>query len=406
MDKLAIRGGAPVRNKPFHPWPVHDEGEAAALTRVLESDNWGGYPSPNDEASLFAAAFAKHHDAKYGVCASNGTVTLQLALRAAGVGRGDEVIVPPLTFVATAAAAIYVGAVPVFADVRRADYCLDPDAVEAAISERTKAVICVHLGASVCDLDRLTDICDQRGLTLIEDCAHIHGAKWKDRGVGSWGQLSSFSFQSSKLMTAGEGGIVLTSDARLEKRLQSMINCGRRELGYHDADIAWLGHNYRLGEFQCALLSAQLKRLEEQAERRAAGFARLDGRLIEIEGVSALEVDERITRRNGYQYIFRYDRAAFADKPKEVVLRALGAEGIPVDEGYWPLNRDHELLPVESLGQFYDEAPRFAADGCPVAADAYAESLWLPHQLFLGPPEDVDAVAEALIKVQRQAGEL
>ena len=406
MNKLAILGGTPVRTTPFHPWPVHDEAERSALARVLESRNWGGYPSPNFEASQFAAAFAKHHHAKHGVCASNGTVTLQLALRAAEVGRGDEVIVPPLTFVASAGAAVYLGATPVFADVRRGDYTLDPDAVEAALTERTKAVICVHLGASVADLDRLTAICDQRGIVLVEDCAHMHGAKWRDKGVGSWGRFGSFSFQSSKLMTAGEGGIVLTSDDAMDKRLQSLINCGRREASYHDADIAWLGYNYRLGEFQCALLGAQLARLEEQAERRATGFARLEGHLAEIEGVEALEVDPRVTRRNGYQYIFRYDRAAFADKPKERILAALGAEGIPVDEGYWPLNREHELLPAGSLRQFYAEPPHFDPDSCPVAAQAYAESLWLPHQLFLGPDDDVDAVAEALVKVQQRAGEL
>jgi dTDP-4-amino-4,6-dideoxygalactose transaminase len=406
MDKLAILGGTPVRNKPFHPWPVFDDGERSALLRVLTSRNWGGYPSPNFEASQLAAAFAKRHDAKYGVCAANGTVTLKLALRAAEVGRGDEVIVPPLTFVATAGAAVYLGATPIFADVRRADYCLDPDAVEAALSERTRAVICVHLGASVSDLDRLTQICERRGLVLIEDCAHMHGARWRDKGVGSWGRFGSFSFQSSKLMTAGEGGIVLTSDSKMEKRLQSLINCGRREAGYHDADIAWLGYNYRLGEFQCALLGAQLARLEEQAERRAAGFTRFEAQIADLEGVEALAVDPRVTRRNGYQYIFRYDRAAFADKPKERVLAALRAEGIPVDEGYWPLNREHELLPEASLGQFYERPPRFVTESCPVAARAYAESLWLPHQLFLGPAEDVDAVAAALAKVQRHAGEL
>lgn len=409
MSNLAICGGTPVRQQPFTRWPVYDDRDRAALLRVLESQNWGGYPSPNFEAAAFARAFAKHHDAPFGVCAANGTVTLLLALRAGGVARGDEVIVPPLTFVATAASAIYAGAVPVFADVRPSDYTLDPDAVEAAITERTRAVICVHLGACVCDLDRLTAICQKHGLLLVEDCAHMHGAKWRDRAVGSWGDFGSFSFQTTKLMTAGEGGVVLTGEARYEKRLQSLINCGRREFGYADADIEWLGFNLRITEFQAALLRAQLERLDEQNARRAGAYARLDAELTRLPGVAPLTVDERVSHRAGYQYILRYDRTAFADQRKSRVLDALRAEGIPADEGYAPLNRQHELLPEAALDQWYDAGaarPRFDHESCPVAQQASEESIWLPHELFLGPPSDVDSVVEALVKVQRHAAEL
>jgi len=408
-SKLAIQGGAPVRDTPFTSWPIFGDEERAALERVLRSGSWGGYPSPNVEAAAFAAAFAAHHGARYGVCAANGTVTLQLALRAGGVGRGAEVVVPPLTFVATAAAVIYSGALPVFADVRSQDYTLDPDAVEAALTERTKAVICVHLGASVCDLDRLTELCRRRGLLLIEDCAHMHGARWRDRGVGAWGDFGSFSFQSSKLMTAGEGGLVLTSDPRHEKRLQSLVNCGRRELSYHDADIHWLGYNFRLTEWQAAVLRAQLGRLVEQTTQRAARFAQLERLLEQIPGVSPLAVDERVTQRSGYQHIFRYDREAFAGLDKARVLGALRCEGIPADEGYAPLNRNHELLPPTLAEQFYDQGarvPELDPAGCPVASQAWRESIWLPHELFLGSEADLETVAEAVAKVQQHAGEL
>jgi dTDP-4-amino-4,6-dideoxygalactose transaminase len=408
VETLALRGGTPVRRAPFHPWPVHGEPERQALARVLASGNWGGFPSPNVEATAFAAELAAHHGARYGVCAANGTVTLELSLRAAGVGRGDEVIVPPYTFVATAAAALYVGAVPVFADVRASDYTLDPAAVEAAVGPRTRAVVCVHLGASVCDLDRLRALADARGLLLVEDCAHMHGARWRGRGVGSWGDFGSFSFQSSKLMTAGEGGAVLTSDARYEKRLQSLVNCGRRELHYEDAEPS-VGHNYRITEWQAALLRAQLDRLEAQNARRAAGFARLAGRLAEIPGVSNLALDPRVTTRAGYQLIFRFDAEAFAGRDKRRLLAALRAEGIPCDEGYRPLNRGHELFPAATLARWYDAGARTPAldvEACPVAERASRESIWLAHQIFLGPDEDVDAVAEAVAKVQRLADQM
>ena len=404
-----MRGGSPVRTKPFVRWPVHGQPERDALLGVLDSNNWGGYPSPNVEASLFAQAFAQAHGAKFGVCAANGTVTLQLALRAAGIERGDEVIVPPLTFVATAASAIYMGATPVFADIRRSDYTLDPDAVEAAITDRTRAVICVHLGASVCDLDRLVAICTKRGLKLIEDCAHMHGARWRDRGVGSWGDFGSFSFQSSKLMTAGEGGIVLTNEQRYEKRLQSLVNCGRREASYDDADIHWLGYNLRITEFQAALLRAQLARLDELNARRADGFAALERGLSEVPGVSLLSVDERVTRRTGYQFIFRYEREAFAGKTKAQVIAALEAEGIPCDGGYDPLNRNHELLPAAALSQWYDREdryPKLDVHACPIALQASQESIWLPHEVFIGEPRDVADIVEAVGKVAKLAGEI
>lgn len=409
MSKLALHGGTPVRSSAFTRWPIHGDAERIALLRVLESGNWGGYPSPNVEATAFARAFAEAHGAAFGVCAANGTVTLQLALRAAGISRGDEVIVPPLTFVASAAAAIYNGATPVFADVRPENYTLSPESVEASITSRTRAIICVHLGASVCDLDRLLELCRKHDLILIEDCAHMHGAAWRDRGIGSWGDFGSFSFQSSKLMTAGEGGIILTNEPRYEKRLQSLVNCGRREMLYGDADIAWLGHNYRITELQAAMLRAQLERLTEQGALRAVGYAALDEGLARIPGVSILEVDPRVTRRTGYQYIFKLDADTLERAPKDRILAALRAEGIPADEGYDPLNRRHELLPGDSLDQWYDtpdRKPKLDLEACPNAARASVESIWLPHPIVLGGHDDIADVLTAVEKVMLNLGEI
>ncbi len=418
MSALAINGGTPVRTEPFHPWPLHDERERDGLLRVLETGNWGGFPSPNVEASAFAAAFAARHGAEFGVCAANGTVTLHLALRAGGVVRGDEVILTPLTFMATAGAVLYVGGVPVFADVDPDDYCLDPKKVEEQITGRTKAVICVHLGASVADLDGLTELCKKRGLVLIEDCAHMHGSEWRGKGIGSWGDFGSFSFQSSKLMTAGEGGMVLTSNKQFEKRLQMLNNCGRREPGYEDTPH-WVGHNYRMTEFQAAVLRAQLERLDEQNQKRVRGYDRLAKQLDEIPGVTNLRVDERVTTRGGYQFIFRHDPEAFAGKKKGRVLEALSAEGLAVYEGYTPLNRafgdsafdwGEHLFPYKTFSeQWYDSGanvPSYEQVHCPVAERAAQQSIWIPHQVFLGSDADIDSVAEAVAKVQKNASEL
>ena len=205
MATLAIQGGSPVRTRPFPQWPEFGEKERASLCRALDNGSWGGFPAPNREAAGFAEKFAAAHNARYGICAANGTVTLEVALRAGGIRAGDEVIVPPYTWIATASAPVYLNAVPVFADIDPETYCLDPDRVEEAITDRTRAIIPVHLGCTFADMDRIMDIARRHDLIVIEDCAHMHGGKWNGQGAGSLGHMGSFSFQSSKLLTAGEG---------------------------------------------------------------------------------------------------------------------------------------------------------------------------------------------------------
>jgi dTDP-4-amino-4,6-dideoxygalactose transaminase len=215
------------------------EREKEELLKVLESGKWGGYPSPNARAKEFNQKFAAAHDAKYGVVCANGTVSLEMCLRAGGLKYGDEVIVTPYTWIATASAVVTTNGVPVFADVKAEDYTIDPDIVEAKITEKTKAIIAVHLGSSAADMDRLMDIAAKHNLLVIEDCAHAHGGKWRGKGLGSIGHFGSFSFQSSKLMTSGEGGIVLTNDDEFNQKLHSLVNCGRKEPGY-DQFKGWL----------------------------------------------------------------------------------------------------------------------------------------------------------------------
>lgn len=405
MPILAIRGGTPVRTKPFTSWPIYDEGESRGLQRVLESKNWGGYPCPNTLAREFAGKFARFHDAEYGVAVANGTVSLELALQAAGVGHGDEVIVPAYTWEGTAAAVLFSGATPVFVDVSESTYCLDSELIEAAITSRTRAIIPVHLGFRFADMDRIMEIAARRNLFVLEDCAHAHGGRWRNKGAGSIGHAGSFSFQTSKLMTAGEGGAVITSDIDLADQIIRLANCGRparRESLNQPA----LGHNYRMTEFQAAILLSQLERLEEQTLIRERRTEQLEKGLESIKGIGLSPRDPRITRQASYHYVFRYDAAAFGGVHRNAFVAALVAEGIPCD------GRFYEAVYRSSLFQFAaDKFPAWANSrrefNCPVAERAgYEESVWLPHQLFLGDENDVRDVMDAIVKIKERANQL
>ncbi|MFN2485890.1 MAG: DegT/DnrJ/EryC1/StrS family aminotransferase, partial [Acidimicrobiia bacterium] len=216
-------------------WPVFGGEELDALRAVLESGTWGHVSrsgtAVGEYQPQFERAFADFQTAPHGLCVANGTVAIQLALEALDIGVGDEVIVPGLTWQATAGAVLDVNAIPILVDVEPETYCIDPGAVEAAFGPRTRAVIAVHLYNSIANLERLSAICRDRGLALIEDCAHSHGSTWKGKGVGSVGEIGCFSFQSSKSLTCGEGGFCSTNRDDLALRLDSLRNCGRRPAG-------------------------------------------------------------------------------------------------------------------------------------------------------------------------------
>jgi dTDP-4-amino-4,6-dideoxygalactose transaminase len=396
-DTLALHGGTPVRTKPFHPWPVHDEREVTALVEVVESGNWGGFPSPNVQAAQFAGAFAAYQTAAYGICTSSGTTALEVALKAAGLRVGDEVIMPALTFVATAAAALYMGAVPVFADVDPDTWCLDPQAAARAVTPRTKAILPVHLGSRMTDMDAIMQFARRHGLRVIEDCAHMHGGRWRDRGAGSIGDLGCFSFQNSKLMTAGEGGIIVTSDEELARVCHAYVDCGRLRPGDKPPTSQGIfGWNYRITEFQATVLRVQLERLPEQTRVREANKRYLTERLESIEGVATLKDDDRVTTKSGYGFYFKYFPEANGGVRRDKFFFALRGEGIPASGAFYePVYRDR-LFAWRDTNVPVD----YSAVSCPVAERAaYEEGVWLPHQLFLGPREDIDDVVRAIEKV-------
>ena len=409
-ETLALHGGTPVRNKPWPAWPEYGDQERAALSRVLDSRNWGGHPSPNTEARALNQEWATYVGARHAVGVANGTVSLQLALQAARVKPGAEVITTVYTFVATAGATVAAGCVPVFVDVSPNNYCIDPDQVEAAITPRTEAIIPVHLACSMADMDRLTEIAKKHGLLLVEDCAHAHGARWRDKCAGTIGDFGSFSMQSSKLMTSGEGGMVTTNEDRYAHRLHSLINCGRKEPGFDGFPEQMLGHNLRMSEWQTAILREQLKRLPEQHERRAKNIALFETEITKVGGLSPLPRDERITRRTAYMVILRYDQEAFAGVPRDHALAAMHAERVPCyGRFYRPLIDD----PLFARDPLTNHAARAHASAIwtgrefPVAAKAaYEESIWIPHQGFLGGEAEVHDLVAAFAKVKAGAAAL
>jgi dTDP-4-amino-4,6-dideoxygalactose transaminase len=408
MAELALCGGVPVRPQGYPAWPVHDERDADAVAEVVRGGRWGGFPEPGPLAAAFAERFAAYQGCRHGVVMANGTVTMEVALKALGIGWGDEVIVPALTFAATPYAAMAAGALPVFCDVLGDTLAIDPDQVEAAVTSRTSAIMPVHLGHQMADMDRITAIARRHSLALVEDCAHAHGQRWRDRGAGSFGEFGSFSHQSTKLLTAGEGGSLLTDDERLARRAHSLIDCGRAK-DSQEREFTF-GANYRLGELHAALLLRALERFPgQQAQRAEAGryFEKLAGQL---QGIRLLPPDARITRWSFYRYILLIEPEVFAGAGNRRVCQALEAEGIGAWEGYAPMSRYELFQPALSrLPVAVEHAARLdpARMSFPVAEDAgLRRAVYLDESVFRAGRQGVEDAVEALAKVQRHAGEL
>lgn len=424
-DKLAILGGPPVRTEPYPTWPVVDQRDIDAVTAVVQSGRWGGAPFPGPETTAFATEFAAMQGGGIAIPMANGTVTMEVALRAANIGWGDEVIVPAYTFQATATAPMAAGAIPVIVDIDPETYCISPAAIEAAITPKTKAIIPVHLGAQMADLDAIMAIAQRHNLIVIEDCAHAHGAQWQGRGAGTIGHFGSFSLQSTKLLTTGEGGVLLCRTPELADRAASLMNCGRPtrfpaaasvpldsprlpmlqaliDLG-HQEQVTTLGTNYRMTEIQAALGRVALERFPEQVAQRAAMLTYLEEQLQNIPGIRLLRHDVRHTRRSVYKYIFAINPSVFGANHQAVCL-ALYLEGIPCWQGYPAMHR-YELfqpqlsrLPVPSA---FPEYFNFRQMQLPVAERASErEAVWLDESVFRAGPQGIDHVVRAIAKIQ------
>ena len=408
MPNLALNGAPPTRTQPYPDWPVWDERDVAAVTGVVKSGRWGGFPEPGPQAAELGRRFAAMHDAKHGIVMMNGTVTMEVACRAAGIGWGDEVLIPAYTFQATAAAPMAAGAIPVIVDIDPENYCLDPIAVEKSITERTRGIIPVHLGQNMADLDAIVALAEKYNLVVIEDCAHAHGAKWRGKGAGSIGHFGSFSLQSSKTLTSGEGGILLTNSDKYAERAHSLIDCGRPK--DPDESRFTMGANYRISELQAALALVGLERFPEQAKEREEMAAYMDEALSEVPGVSPLRRDPRHTVRSFYRYIFKIDPAFFGGLDHRAVVWALDAEGISCWVGYESMSH-YDLfqprlskLPVPSAFADRFDFSRLKLPAADQACDV--EAVWLDEAIFRAGRDGVDDVISALLKVQANLDEL
>nr|AXL06399.1 3-amino-5-hydroxybenzoate synthase [uncultured bacterium] len=371
----------------FPAWPQYDDAERAGLVRALEQGQW--WRMGGDEVNSFEREFAAHHGAAHALAVTNGTHALELALQVMGVGPGTEVIVPAFTFISSSQAAQRLGAVTVPVDVDAATYNIDPEAVAAAVTPRTKVIMPVHMAGLMADMDALAKVSADTGVPLLQDAAHAHGARWQGKRVGELDSIATFSFQNGKLMTAGEGGAVVFPEGESEKYETAFLrhSCGRpRDDRRYFHKIS--GSNMRLNEFSASVLRAQLARLDEQIAVRDERWTLLSRLLGEIDGVVPQGGDVRADRNSHYMAMFRVPglteerRNTLVDRLVEAGLPAFAAfRAIYRTDAFWELG-----APDESLDAI--------AERCPHTDAISQDCVWLHHRVLLAGEPELHATAE------------
>ena len=401
MSRLALLGGEKIRNIPFPEWPVSDNSEEEALLKVLHSKKWWF----GEKVKQFEEEYAHFQGARYGISCTSGTSALIIALKALGIGYGDEVITTPWTFIATTTAIIMAGGIPIYVDIDPATHNIDVEKIEAAITLKTKAILPVHMGGFPMDMDRLMDIAKRRNLIVIEDAAHSWGGQWEGKGLGTIGNAGTFSFQFSKNITAAEGGIVLTNDEQTSVRAWSFMNCGRwpGKPWYYMENIS---PNQRMTEFQAALLLVQLSRLEQQIKRRTNAALFLRDQMDSLPGIRMLAPeDKRSTRRSYHYFSFLYIEEEWDGVLKDRFVEAMNAEGIGVIAGYpFPLYREPALLKRENLPP--GDYPDYGSLNLSGTEQASKQTVWIPQSLLLAEEKDLTDIVRAIEKIYENRKEL
>ena len=427
MGNLAITGGEVLRKTPFARWPEVDESDKKIIQEVVESGNWWMYAYNSDELTLpdkgvskvesFEKAFKEMLHLKHALAVNSGTSALDICCRVVGIAPGDEVITTPYTFVATTTCILNSYALPVYVDIDPETFTINPDLIEEAITKKTKAIIPVHFGGVLCDMDKIRNIAEKYNLKIIEDAAHVPSASLKgDRFAGGLGDIGIFSFQQSKILIAGEGGIITTNDDELAELVWSYRHVGRTKKGewYEHSRLGW---NYRMTEFQGAILISQLAKLKGQNEKRNKNAAVLLKALKLIPGITTTSYHPETENYVYYLVCLRYNKNLWDGVHRDNVVKALNAEGIPVKVGYkYPLYKNTLFETIDFNSPFSPyrlgrDKPinSFAnyAEKCPKAEQlCKEESIWLPHELLLGTEKDITDIVRAFEKVYENREEL
>ena len=404
MSKLALKGGTPVHDSSSRPWPSWppateaEWSEQQAGFRDVFKRATEGIPQPRGKQ--FAKAFAGYLGTKHGLLTTSGSSALKLALcgvlDADGLGDSGECIVPNYTFVASAHTALEMGFSVRFVDVEPENACLDPDALEAAITKRTRVIMPVHILGCPADMDRINAIARKHDLAVVEDACQAHGASYKGTKCGALGDAGCFSFQSTKNLTCGEGGFVSTNSAEVFKRAHTLHTVGRAPDGM-SWDEPRIGYNYRPSEYLAVLLENRLKELDARCERRNRGAAYLTKELAGITGLRPVKVADHVTNHAWHLYPMRYIPSAFGGRSRDAFIRAMGAEGIPCSGGYTDLLSNHTGMQAvkKRHPELISETPS------PNTRRICDDSVWLLQSMLLAEERDLADIPEAVRKIQK-----
>jgi len=388
-----------TKTKAFPQWPHSDGREIELVSDVFSSGNW--WRMTGEKVKIFERKFADLHDVKYCLGVTNGTHAIEIALIALGIKSGDEVIIPAVTFISTGSAVIYVNATPVLVDIDPETYCMTPEAFEKAITSNTKAVIPVHMAGHSCDMEKICEIAKRHNIKVIEDAAHAHGGQCNNKMLGSFGDMSIFSFQNGKIMTCGEGGALITNSEELYEKAYLIHGVGRPD-GDRIYEHRVLGSNYRMNEFSAAILIAQQERLNEMNKRRDKNALLLDDKLSVIKGIKPQGRKEYATLITHYMYMFYYDSNYFNGLSRKDFIDLLIAEGIPSFVCF-PVLSDTVFFKNNDFYGRINEFDQLKSNDLSNSRNIAANVVWLPHYTLLGDEHDINEIAKAIKKIQEEA---
>jgi len=410
----AILGGQKIRTKDWPKWPIWDPAtDEEQVLKVLRSGIW----SRADVVTEFEKKWAEMIGSKRCLAVVNGTNALIASLIQAGIGGGDEVIIPPYTFIATAIAVLQTGAMPVFADTDPETFQIDANKIEAKITPRTKAILPVHILGLPADMIKIMAIAKKHNLVVVEDACQAWLAEIDNKKVGTFGNAGCFSFQNSKNIPIGEAGAIVSDDDEFMDRCYSYHNYGNpygSNVGSVSSGTIMAGTKIRLTEYQAAIGLAQIKRLEEQTEKRNINADYLKSQIKRIPGILPYKFNNKVTRAAYHLFPFRYKKEEFSGLSRAQFLKALAAEGVPASGGYTPLNKMPYLKNVMETKNFklmyppemLDYDKYMERNQCPVNDQLCEEAIWLFHNILIAEKEDMDDIARAIERISRNAAKI